>query len=87
MERTIKSESFMPSLYGTHQKHKPHNRNRRRIVPTMTEDKEHYCEICGKEISKEEYEAYDGLCWECWDDKVTEEINATEGTDEEFVPI
>jgi hypothetical protein len=39
----------------------------------MTEDKEYHCEVCGKEISKEEYESYDGLCWECWDDQLTEE--------------
>ena len=32
------------------------------------EDKKYHCEVCGKEISEEEYEAYDGLCWECWDD-------------------
>ena len=38
-------------------------------------------------ISKEEYEAFDGLCEECWEDEMTEEIDTTEGTDEEFVPI
>jgi len=46
-----------------------------------------FCEVCGRKISKEEYEAYDGLCWECWDDRTTEEIDTTEGTDEEFVPM
>jgi len=44
-------------------------------------------EVCGRKISKEEYEAYNGLCWECWDDRMTEEIDTTEGTDEEFVPM
>lgn len=42
----------------------------------MTENKEkeeYYCEVCGRKISKEEYESYDGLCWECWDDQLTEE--------------
>lgn len=32
-----------------------------------------YCSVCGREISEEEYEAYDGMCWECWDDQMTEE--------------
>jgi len=63
---------------------------RRRIVATMTAKAEKegcFCEVCGRKISKEEYEAYDGLCWECWDDRTTEEIDTTEGTDEEFVPM
>jgi len=37
------------------------------------EDKMKRCEKCGKEISDEEYNNYDGLCWECWDDEMTEE--------------
>jgi hypothetical protein len=37
------------------------------------EKEEYYCEVCGRKISREEYEAYDGLCWECWDDQLTEE--------------
>jgi len=37
------------------------------------EKEEYYCEVCSRKISKEEYEAYDGLCWECWDDQLTEE--------------
>ena len=32
-----------------------------------------YCSVCGREISEEEYESYDGMCWECWDDQLTEE--------------
>ena len=32
-----------------------------------------YCSVCGREISKEEYEAFDEMCWECWDDQLTEE--------------
>ena len=39
----------------------------------MTENEEYHCEICGKEISTEECESYEGLCWECWDDQLTEE--------------
>ena len=31
------------------------------------------CPVCGIEISEEDYEAYDGMCWECWDDQLTEE--------------
>ena len=33
-----------------------------------------YCSVCGEEISEEDNESYDGLCWECWDDQLTEEI-------------
>ena len=32
-----------------------------------------YCSVCGREISEDEYENYDGMCWECWDDQLTEE--------------
>jgi len=39
----------------------------------MTENKEYHCEVCCRKISKGEYETYDGLCWECWDDQMTEE--------------
>jgi len=42
-------------------------------------DKEKFCcSMCGKEISKEDYESYDGLCWECWDDQMTEEFEFEE---------
>jgi len=34
---------------------------------------EYYCSVCGREISEEESEAFDGMCWECWDDQLTEE--------------
>jgi len=37
------------------------------------EDQGYSCEVCGREISKEDYESYDGMCWECWDDRLTEE--------------
>ncbi|MEM2969538.1 MAG: hypothetical protein QXR63_01220 [Candidatus Bathyarchaeia archaeon] len=36
------------------------------------------CRVCGREITKDECEAYDGLCWECWDDQLTK------GSDEMF---
>jgi hypothetical protein len=25
-----------------------------------------YCSVCGREISEEEYESYDGMCEECY---------------------
>jgi len=53
----------------------------------MNEKEEYHCRVCGRKISREEYEAFDGLCEECWEDEMTEEIDATEGTDEEFIPI
>ncbi|NIO37010.1 hypothetical protein GTO27_04835 [Candidatus Bathyarchaeota archaeon] len=31
------------------------------------------CSVCGREITMEEYKAYDEMCWECWDDQLTEE--------------
>jgi len=33
----------------------------------------HYCRICGREISKEQAEDYDGRCWEFVEDEWTEE--------------
>ena len=43
----------------------------------MNEEKFH-CSVCGKEISTEEHKSYDGLCWECWDDQITEECEFEE---------
>jgi len=40
---------------------------------TLGGKKKHYCSVCGMEISEEDYEDYDGMCWECWDDQLTEE--------------
>ncbi|MCW4018130.1 MAG: hypothetical protein NWF00_05570 [Candidatus Bathyarchaeota archaeon] len=31
------------------------------------------CEVCGREISREEYKEYSGMCWECRDQQLTEE--------------
>jgi hypothetical protein len=42
-------------------------------VPAEDEVEKFYCSVCGREISEEEYESYDGMCWECWDDQLTEE--------------
>jgi len=50
------------------------------VIMTENEEQEEYlCEVCGQKISKEEYEAYNGLCWECWDDQMTEESEFEEG--------
>ena len=34
------------------------------------------CKRCGKEISEQDSESYDGMCWECWDDQLTEESDS-----------
>ena len=40
----------------------------------VTEEKKTiHCKVCGKEIDQNDYESYDGMCWECWDDQLTEE--------------
>jgi len=36
-------------------------------------EKKFFCSVCGREISEDEYNDYDGMCWECWDDQLTEE--------------
>jgi DNA-directed RNA polymerase subunit RPC12/RpoP len=36
-------------------------------------DKQYHCSVCGREISEEDFEDFDGMCWECWDDQLTEE--------------
>jgi ribosome-binding protein aMBF1 (putative translation factor) len=43
------------------------------MTKNKTKKEEYHCEICGRKITKEEYAAYDGMCWECWDDQLTEE--------------
>jgi len=30
-----------------------------------------------REISEDEFVDYDGMCWECWDDQLTEESGDT----------
>ena len=43
-------------------------------APAKDENEEKfYCSVCGREISEDEYNDYDGMCWECWDDQLTEE--------------
>jgi len=36
-------------------------------------EKKYFCSVCRREISRDEYESYDEMCWECWDDQMTEE--------------
>jgi hypothetical protein len=36
-------------------------------------DEKYHCAVCGREISEEDYDNQDGMCWECWDDQLTEE--------------
>ena len=36
-------------------------------------EEKYYCSVCGREIDEDEYESFDGMCWECWDDQLTEE--------------
>ena len=40
----------------------------------MEEDEEeiYHCMLCGREIAKEEYETYDGLCPECYELEIAE---------------
>ena len=48
-------------------------KNKKTISKPKDEDGKFYCSVCGCEISEEDYESYDGMCWECWDDQLTEE--------------
>jgi hypothetical protein len=34
------------------------------------------CKVCGKEISEQDIEDYDGMCWNCWDDQLIEESDS-----------
>jgi hypothetical protein len=38
-----------------------------------TREEKYYCSVCGCEIDEDEYESFDCMCWECWDDQITEE--------------
>lgn len=38
-----------------------------------------YCQTCGREITEEDYDQYEGKCWECWDDELTEESDSMFG--------
>jgi hypothetical protein len=30
----------------------------------------YHCSVFGREITEEDNENYDGMCWECWDDQL-----------------
>jgi hypothetical protein len=47
--------------------------------PLQASEKTFNCSVCGKVISKEAIEGYDGKCWECWDDEFTEESDTMFG--------
>ena len=42
-------------------------------------EEKHFCSVCRREISRDEYESYDEMCWECWDDQMTEESDTLFG--------
>jgi hypothetical protein len=37
------------------------------------------CKVCGREVAIDEHTDYDGMCWECWDDQLTEESDSMFG--------
>lgn len=49
------------------------DRKKKSTSESTGEEGKFYCSVCGCEISEEEYESFDGMCWECWDDQLTEE--------------
>jgi hypothetical protein len=43
----------------------------------MTEEKNmRKCKVCRKAISQQDSEDYEDMCWECWDDQLTEESDS-----------
>jgi hypothetical protein len=50
-------------------------RKDKKVVSSEENEREekYYCSVCRRQISEEEFEAFDGMCWECWDDQLTEE--------------
>lgn len=43
----------------------------------MTEEKDYRkCRVCGKEITSQDNENYEGMCWECREDQLTEESDS-----------
>jgi hypothetical protein len=45
----------------------------RTACKSKDEKEKFHCSVCGREISEEEYESFDGMCWKCWNDQLTEE--------------
>jgi hypothetical protein len=43
----------------------------------VTEEKNtRKCKVCGKASSKQDSEDFEDMCWECWDDQLTEESDS-----------
>ena len=42
----------------------------------MSSNEKRHCKVCGREITEQDSEDYDGMCWECWDDQLTEESDS-----------
>ena len=42
----------------------------------MSSEQKLMCAVCGRVITKEDLERYDEMCWECWDDQLTEESDS-----------
>lgn len=55
------------------------NDSRQRSLGLVLSNEKKQCSVCGKEITKEEYEDQEGMCWECWDDHLTEESDSMFG--------
>ena len=45
----------------------------------MHEEKKRHCSVCEREIDQDDYESYEGMCWECWDNQLTEESDSMFG--------
>jgi hypothetical protein len=42
----------------------------------VAEEKNRKSSVCGKEITAQDSEDPEGMCWECWDDQLTEESDS-----------
>ena len=45
-------------------------------VGQMRSSRKYYCAVCGIEIDREEFDDHEGMCWECWDNQLTEESDS-----------
>ena len=46
------------------------------MVNLLSSKQKAICEVCGREITKEDYSNYEGMCWECWDDQLAKESDS-----------
>jgi hypothetical protein len=37
-----------------------------------SEENKFTCSVCGREISEDDYNDYDGMCWECYEIEIDE---------------